>query len=209
MANSYTLLTNLRAGRCSNTAEVHLLKFWEARNINKGEELMSIEMLLIDEAINSLIPSNAFSPEDMATEEPCDIACRFCDGLLAIQDYPQGFPRPVFVTGQPNSFMVMLSTETQRVLTRETIQRAFHATEVGLASHVSKLWSTMPSLATVGTCSFVGEIKGSGEISAIQLSSEHNATMRMFVLSLRTCILMTRRSLCLSMEFGELRGSSK
>ncbi|KAH0935385.1 hypothetical protein HID58_012502 [Brassica napus] len=50
MANSYTLLANLRAGRCSNTAEVHLLRFWETRNINKGGELMSIEMLLIDEA---------------------------------------------------------------------------------------------------------------------------------------------------------------
>ncbi|XP_048608945.1 uncharacterized protein LOC125584482 [Brassica napus] len=50
MANSYTLLANLRAGRCSNTAEVRLLRFWEARNINKGGELMSIEMLLIDEA---------------------------------------------------------------------------------------------------------------------------------------------------------------
>ncbi|CAN7048494.1 unnamed protein product [Brassica rapa subsp. trilocularis] len=50
MANSYTLLANLRAGRCSNTAEVRLLRFWEARNINKGGELMSIELLLIDEA---------------------------------------------------------------------------------------------------------------------------------------------------------------
>ncbi|KAF3509497.1 hypothetical protein F2Q69_00003283 [Brassica cretica] len=51
MANSYTLLANLRAGQCSNTAEVRLLRFWEARNINKGGELMSIEMLLIDEAM--------------------------------------------------------------------------------------------------------------------------------------------------------------
>ncbi|KAF3586779.1 hypothetical protein F2Q69_00031230 [Brassica cretica] len=51
MANSYTLLANLRAGRCSNTTEVRLLKFWEARNINKGGELMSIDMLLIDEAV--------------------------------------------------------------------------------------------------------------------------------------------------------------
>ncbi|XP_013583329.1 PREDICTED: uncharacterized protein LOC106292272 [Brassica oleracea var. oleracea] len=50
MVNSYTLLANLRAGRCSNTVEVRLLRFWEARNINKGGELMSIEMLLIDEA---------------------------------------------------------------------------------------------------------------------------------------------------------------
>jgi hypothetical protein len=32
--------------------------------------------------------------EVMATEEPCDVACKFGDGLLAIEDYPQGFPRP-------------------------------------------------------------------------------------------------------------------
>ncbi|AAD55656.1 Hypothetical protein [Arabidopsis thaliana] len=47
--------------------------------------------------------ANAFSPlyfevteamEVMATEEPCDVACKFGDGLLAIEDYPQGFPRP-------------------------------------------------------------------------------------------------------------------
>ncbi|KAG2308072.1 hypothetical protein Bca52824_027820 [Brassica carinata] len=54
MANSYTLLANLRAGRCSNTAEVRLLRFWEARNINKGGELMSLEMLLINEVVTGL-----------------------------------------------------------------------------------------------------------------------------------------------------------
>ncbi|ESQ27881.1 hypothetical protein EUTSA_v10018923mg [Eutrema salsugineum] len=32
--------------------------------------------------------------EVMATEEPCDIACNFGDGLLAIEDYPKGFPPP-------------------------------------------------------------------------------------------------------------------
>ncbi|KAL0733358.1 hypothetical protein Bca4012_009568 [Brassica carinata] len=50
MANSYTLLADLRAERCSNTAEVRLLRLWEARNINRGGELMSLEMLLIDES---------------------------------------------------------------------------------------------------------------------------------------------------------------
>ncbi|KAL0696929.1 hypothetical protein Bca4012_064109 [Brassica carinata] len=49
MANSYTVLADLRAGRCSNTAEVRLLRFWEAKNINKRGQLMSLEMLLIDE----------------------------------------------------------------------------------------------------------------------------------------------------------------
>ncbi|CDY41940.1 BnaC05g46640D [Brassica napus] len=37
----------------SNTAEVRLLRFWEARNINKGGELMSLDMLLINENMKS------------------------------------------------------------------------------------------------------------------------------------------------------------
>lgn len=51
MANSYTLLADLKAGRCSNTAEVRLLRFWEARNTKKGGELMSIDMLFLDEQV--------------------------------------------------------------------------------------------------------------------------------------------------------------
>lgn len=50
MANSYTVLANLRAGRCSNKAEVRLLRFWDAKNI-KGGKLISLEMLLIDEEV--------------------------------------------------------------------------------------------------------------------------------------------------------------
>ncbi|CAN7047800.1 unnamed protein product [Brassica rapa subsp. trilocularis] len=53
MASTYTLLVDLRAGRCSNTAEVRLLRF--ARNINKGGELMSVDMLLIDENISTIV----------------------------------------------------------------------------------------------------------------------------------------------------------
>ncbi|CAH8386331.1 unnamed protein product [Eruca vesicaria subsp. sativa] len=49
MRSSYTLFGNLIAGRCSNTAEVCLLRLWEARKINKGGETISIDMLVIDE----------------------------------------------------------------------------------------------------------------------------------------------------------------
>ncbi|XP_048592126.1 uncharacterized protein LOC111215874 isoform X2 [Brassica napus] len=49
MANSCTVLADLRAGRCSNVEEVRLLRFCEAKNINKRGQLMSLEMLLIDE----------------------------------------------------------------------------------------------------------------------------------------------------------------
>ncbi|CDY67457.1 BnaUnng02200D [Brassica napus] len=69
MANSYTLLADLKAGRCSNTAAVRLLRFWEARNVKKGGELMSLGMLPLDEnstliqgSVNSVrtIPAELF-----------------------------------------------------------------------------------------------------------------------------------------------------
>ncbi|KAG2333195.1 hypothetical protein Bca52824_004375, partial [Brassica carinata] len=45
MANPQILLADLSAGRCSDTAEVRLLRFWEARNVRRGGELMSIDRL--------------------------------------------------------------------------------------------------------------------------------------------------------------------
>ncbi|KAF8096421.1 hypothetical protein N665_0309s0047 [Sinapis alba] len=59
MANSQILLADLKAGRCSNTAEVRLLRFWEARNVRKGGELMSIDMLFVDE--NSTLTQGSIS----------------------------------------------------------------------------------------------------------------------------------------------------
>ncbi|KAL0771733.1 hypothetical protein Bca101_036884 [Brassica carinata] len=38
--------------RCSNVAEVRLLRFWEARNLTKGGELMSVDMLFVDENVS-------------------------------------------------------------------------------------------------------------------------------------------------------------
>ncbi|XP_013626689.1 PREDICTED: uncharacterized protein LOC106332744 isoform X2 [Brassica oleracea var. oleracea] len=37
MANSYTVLAALRAGRCSNAAEVRLLRFWKPRTSTKWD----------------------------------------------------------------------------------------------------------------------------------------------------------------------------
>ncbi|CAH8337521.1 unnamed protein product [Eruca vesicaria subsp. sativa] len=48
MANPYTPLADLKAVRCLNTSEVRL-RFLEARNVKKGCELMSVDMLLLDE----------------------------------------------------------------------------------------------------------------------------------------------------------------
>nr|VDD51650.1 unnamed protein product [Brassica oleracea] len=49
MANSFTLLADIKACRCSTTAEVRLLRFWEAPNVKRGSKLMGVDMLLIDE----------------------------------------------------------------------------------------------------------------------------------------------------------------
>ncbi|CAF1903904.1 BnaC02g46100D [Brassica napus] len=68
MATTYTLLADLRAGRCSNTAEVCLLRFWEAKNINKGKELMSVDMLLIDE--NFMPPASVDTSQDHVLRPP-------------------------------------------------------------------------------------------------------------------------------------------
>ncbi|KAF2561453.1 hypothetical protein F2Q70_00015586 [Brassica cretica] len=68
MTTTYTLLTDLRAGRCPNTAEVCLLRFWEARNINKGKELMSVDMLLIDE--NFMPPASVDTSQDLVLHPP-------------------------------------------------------------------------------------------------------------------------------------------
>ncbi|KAE8717681.1 putative protein phosphatase 2C 28 [Hibiscus syriacus] len=88
--------------------------------------------------------------------------------------------------------------ESGGVVTAETIQRAFQQTEEGFTALVSELWSTRPNMATVGTCSLVGviyqqtlfianlgdsrvvlgkKVGNTGEIAAIQLSTEHNANI--------------------------------
>nr|VDC84387.1 unnamed protein product [Brassica rapa] len=78
MAKSYTLLDNLRAGRCSNTAEVRLLRFWEAKNINKGGALMSVETLLIDE--HSTVVQGSISAIRQLTLTDGPVSICFNDG---------------------------------------------------------------------------------------------------------------------------------
>lgn len=91
-----------------------------------------------------------------------------------------------------------ISAEGNGVVTEETIQRAFLETERGFTSVVSENWHSRPQLATVGACCLVGaiyqqtlfvanlgdsrvvlgkKVGNTGEIAAIQLSTEHNANI--------------------------------
>ncbi|KAG8092431.1 hypothetical protein GUJ93_ZPchr0012g20971 [Zizania palustris] len=84
-----------------------------------------------------------------------------------------------------------------KCMSADVIRKAFRATEEGFFSLVSSQWSLRPQLAAVGSCCLVGVIcagnlyianvgdsravlgrlvKGTGEVLAMQLSAEHNAS---------------------------------
>ncbi|XP_022135965.1 probable protein phosphatase 2C 46 [Momordica charantia] len=86
-------------------------------------------------------------------------------------------------------------TSEQDSMSGEVIRKAFQATEEGFLSLVRRQWPTNPQIAAVGSCCLVGVIcngtlyvanlgdsravlgrlgKATGEVLAIQLSTEHN-----------------------------------
>lgn len=89
------------------------------------------------------------------------------------------------------------ATENQS-MSVEVIKKAFQATEEGFLSLVTKQWSIRPQIAAVGSCCLVGVVcngtlyianlgdsravlgrvvRATGEVLAIQLSAEHNASL--------------------------------
>ncbi|KAK8944262.1 putative protein phosphatase 2C 60 [Platanthera zijinensis] len=89
------------------------------------------------------------------------------------------------------------STEEQ-LMSVNVIRKAIQATEEGFLSLVSKLWPLKPQIASVGSCCLVGVVcgetlyvanlgdsravigklvKSTGEVLAVQLSNEHNASI--------------------------------
>ncbi|CAN6866259.1 unnamed protein product [Brassica oleracea] len=61
--------------RCSNVAEVRLLWFWEARNLRKGGELMSVDMLFVDENVSLFFHESVLQ----------FISSRFCKCELSVR----------------------------------------------------------------------------------------------------------------------------
>ncbi|KAI4297795.1 hypothetical protein L6164_037661 [Bauhinia variegata] len=89
-------------------------------------------------------------------------------------------------------------TAEQQSMSVDVIRKAFQATEEGFVSLVAKQWPMKPQIAAVGSCCLVGVIcngtlyianlgdsravlgravKATGEVLAIQLSSEHNVAI--------------------------------
>ena len=51
MADDLVFLSDLQAGHSFSTVEVRLLRSWDARNLRRGGERMSVEMLLLDSQV--------------------------------------------------------------------------------------------------------------------------------------------------------------
>ncbi|XP_008806142.1 probable protein phosphatase 2C 60 [Phoenix dactylifera] len=87
-------------------------------------------------------------------------------------------------------------TSEQQSMSADVIKKAYQATEEGFISLVTKQWPMKPQIAAVGSCCLVGVIcggmlyianlgdsrvvlgrlvKATGEVLAVQLSTEHNA----------------------------------
>eukprot|EP00262_Sarcandra_glabra_P013992 TRINITY_DN3990_c0_g4_i1.p1 TRINITY_DN3990_c0_g4~~TRINITY_DN3990_c0_g4_i1.p1 ORF type:complete len:399 (-),score=41.60 TRINITY_DN3990_c0_g4_i1:222-1418(-) len=89
-------------------------------------------------------------------------------------------------------------TSEQQSMSSDVIRKAFQATEEGFLSLVTRQWPTRPQIAAVGSCCLVGVIcggtlyvanlgdsrvvlgrlmKATGEVLAVQMSAEHNASI--------------------------------
>ncbi|GER42352.1 phosphatase 2C family protein [Striga asiatica] len=115
--------------------------------------------------------------------------------------YPGKFSRICFAL-LPQMLIVTLKQEicyfAVTPMLMEVIKKAFQATEDGFFSIVSRQWPMKPQIAAVGSCCLVGIIcggtlyianlgdsravlgrlvKATGEVLAVQLSAEHNASI--------------------------------
>ena len=51
MAKALDFLSDLQNSRSSSTVQVSLLRFWDARNVRRGGDLMGVDMLLLDSQV--------------------------------------------------------------------------------------------------------------------------------------------------------------
>uniref|UniRef100_A0A0D3C2R7 40S ribosomal protein S25 n=1 Tax=Brassica oleracea var. oleracea TaxID=109376 RepID=A0A0D3C2R7_BRAOL len=48
MAMTKVFFFDLKAGQCSSVVEARLLRFWQAKNVKRGGELMWMDLLMVD-----------------------------------------------------------------------------------------------------------------------------------------------------------------
>ncbi|KAL9237482.1 hypothetical protein vseg_012025 [Gypsophila vaccaria] len=168
---------------------------------NKGgcSELDKDELLLYRDVVGRCATgefSMAVAQANQVLEDHSQIECGAHGTFVGVYDGHAGPQAARFVCDHMFPHFRAISSETNGVITAETIKSAFRATEEGFNALVSDLWNAKPQIATVGTCCLVGVIsqhtlfvanlgdsravlgrknRDTGSIDAVQLSNEHNA----------------------------------
>nr|AUM57330.1 PP2C family protein [Hevea brasiliensis] len=140
--------------------------------------------------------SMAVVQANQVLEDKCQIESGLFGTFIGVYDGHGGPDASSYVCDHLFRHFQAISADAQGVVAAETIQRAFHATEEGFTTLVSELWTTCPQIATTGSCCLVGvifqqtlfvanlgdsrvvlgkKVGSTGDIAAIQLSTEHNA----------------------------------
>ncbi|KAJ4906217.1 Uncharacterized protein Rs2_09875 [Raphanus sativus] len=112
MASSYVLLGNLKAGRCSNMAEVRLLRFWEARNVHKNNELMSVDLLLLDE-LNANPREHQLQPKFRLSDSPVSIRLGDGTSFEANPDCEKDIPTEFFRFRNQEQLLALANTNRE------------------------------------------------------------------------------------------------
>lgn len=117
--------------------------------------------------------------------------------FVGIYDGHGGPETSRFINDQLFQHLKRFASE-QQTMSADVIRKAFQATEEGFLSIVTNQWPMKPQIAAVGSCCLVGVIcngtlyianlgdsravlgrlmKATGEVLAVQLSAEHNASI--------------------------------
>ncbi|KAI3415136.1 Protein-serine/threonine phosphatase [Psidium guajava] len=120
-----------------------------------------------------------------------------CGTFIGVYDGHGGPETSRFINDHLFQNLKMFATE-QESMSVDVIRKAYQATEEGFFSLVTKQWPMKPQIAAVGSCCLVGVISGgtlyianlgdsravlgravkaTGDVLAIQLSSEHNVSI--------------------------------
>ncbi|KAG6703034.1 hypothetical protein I3842_07G064900 [Carya illinoinensis] len=121
-----------------------------------------------------------------------------CGTFIGIYDGHGGPETSRFINDHLFQHLKTGFTSEQQSMSVDVIRKAYQATEEGFLSLVTKQWPMKPQIAAVGSCCLVGVIcggtlyianvgdsravlgrlvKSTGEVLAIQLSSEHNVAI--------------------------------
>lgn len=153
--------------------------------------------MAVVQANNLLEDSSQIEAGPLMIDESRSAVGNLCCGtFVGVYDGHGGPETSRYITDHMFANLKKIASE-QHGMSADVIKRAYSATEEGFLAFVKKQWEVMPQIASVGSCCLVGVIcggmlyianagdsravlgrwlTGDREVSAVQMSTEHNAS---------------------------------